>query len=111
MPDLDHAMARDLADLLARFRDDFAIPQTPDGRDEIYLCGNSLGLQPKRAAQYVNDFLRDWAARGVRGHFEGEHPWLPYHEFLTPNLAALVGGLSDEVVAMNSLTVNLHLLM
>ncbi|MFT3883733.1 MAG: kynureninase [Gemmatales bacterium] len=77
----------------------------------FYFCGNSLGLQPRRTADYVNEFLRDWAAMGVRGHFEGEHPWLPYHEFLTAGLASLTGALPNEIVAMNSLTVNLHLMM
>jgi kynureninase len=108
---LDHARALDRQDPLRRFRDEFHFPKTPHGQDEIYLCGNSLGLQPKRTAAYVNEFLGDWAAKGVRGHFEGQHPWLPYHEFLTEGLASVTGALPHEVVAMNSLTVNLHLMM
>lgn len=101
----------DCNDELARFRAEFHIPKTTEGKDEIYLCGNSLGLQPRRTTACVNEFLDDWATRGVRGHFEGRNPWLPYHEFLTSGLASLTGSLPTEVVAMNSLTVNLHLMM
>jgi kynureninase len=108
---LDFAHRLDRDDPLARFRSQFHIPHTSEGQEEIYLCGNSLGLQPKRTAEYVGEFLRDWAAMGVRGHFEGNHPWLPYHEFLTEGLATMVGAKPHEVVAMNSLTVNLHLMM
>lgn len=108
---LDGARRLDREDPLTRFRGQFHIPKSADGQDEIYLCGNSLGLQPKRTAEYVGEFLRDWAAMGVRGHFEGKHPWLPYHELLTEGLAALVGAEPHEVVTMNSLTVNLHLMM
>jgi kynureninase len=108
---LETAQRLDREDPLARFRDQFHIPRTAEGRGEIYFCGNSLGLQPKRTADYVNEFLKDWAALGVRGHFQGAHPWLPYHEYLTAGLAALTGAAPDEVVAMNSLTVNLHLMM
>ena len=107
----DCAQRLDREDRLARFRSEFHIPKSAHGQDEIYLCGNSLGLQPVRTAEYVGEFLNDWAAMGVRGHFEGRHPWLPYHEFLTEGLAALVGAQPTEVVAMNSLTVNLHLMM
>lgn len=108
---LDYARRLDREDPLARFRGEFHIPKDPDGRDEIYLCGNSLGLQPKRTAGYVAEFLDDWAKLGVRGHFEPQHAWLPYHEFLAAGLAAVVGAQPNEVVAMNSLTVNLHLMM
>ena len=108
---LDGTRRLDREDILARFRTQFHIPKMATGQEEIYLCGNSLGLQPKRTTEYVGEFLRDWAAMGVRGHFEGKHPWLPYHEFLTEGLAALVGAEPHEVVAMNSLTVNLHLMM
>lgn len=105
------AQRLDREDPLSRLRAQFHIPRQADGSEAIYLCGNSLGLQPKRTAEYVSEFLKDWAAMGVRGHFEGAHPWLPYHEFLTAGLAALTGAKPDEVVAMNSLTVNLHLMM
>ncbi|HQR05336.1 MAG TPA: kynureninase [Gemmatales bacterium] len=101
----------DRDDVLSPFRGLFHIPRDGQGRDEIYFCGNSLGLQPRRTTNYVNEFLVDWAAMGVRGHFEGKHPWLPYHEFLTDGLASLAGAERCEIVAMNSLTVNLHLMM
>ncbi len=92
------------------YRSDFHIPQV-NGRDAIYLCGNSLGLQPRKVKEYVNAELEDWATLGVEGHLHARHPWLPYHEFLTQSMARLVGAHASEVVVMNSLTVNLHLLM
>lgn len=92
------------------YRSDFHIPQV-NGRDAIYLCGNSLGLQPNKVKEYVNAELEDWATLGVEGHLHARHPWLPYHEFLTQSMARLVGAHASEVVVMNSLTVNLHLLM
>ena len=92
------------------FRDQFHIPPV-DGKDSIYLCGNSLGLQPKKVKEYVTEVLDDWATLGVEGHTQAKYPWLPYHEFLTSSMARLVGGKESEVVTMNSLTVNLHLLM
>jgi kynureninase len=92
------------------YRDQFHIPKV-HGKESIYLCGNSLGLQPKKVKEYVNAELDDWAALGVEGHLHARHPWLPYHEFLTPNMARLVGANASEVVVMNSLTVNLHLLL
>ena len=108
---LDHALALDAADSLASMRDAFHIPKQADGSDEIYLCGNSLGLQPKKAAQYVQDELQQWQKLGVKGHFSGDYPWMPYHEFLAEPMAELVGAKPSEVVVMNSLTVNLHLMM
>jgi kynureninase len=109
----DEAYAHELdaADPLAKFRDKFCIPPGPDGHDCVYLTGNSLGLQPKKAKQYINEELEDWARVGVEGHFHGRHPWLPYHEELTASTARLVGALPSEVVVMNTLTVNLHLMM
>src|SRR5688572_14581154 len=92
------------------YRDNFHIPQI-NGKDSIYLCGNSLGLQPKKVKEYVDAELEDWAALGVEGHLHARHPWLPYHEFLTKSMSSLVGAFPSEVVVMNSLTVNLHLLM
>ncbi len=77
----------------------------------IYLAGNSLGLQPRKARSYVEHELEDWARLGVDGHLEARHPWLPYHEFLTEQVARLVGAQPEEVVVMNTLTVNLHLMM
>lgn len=82
-----------------------------NGKDAIYLCGNSLGLMPIKAREYVNAELDDWARLGVEGHLHATHPWLPYHEFLTDQMAHLVGAKSSEVVVMNSLTTNLHLLL
>jgi kynureninase len=93
-----------------KYRDQFHIPLV-NGKESIYLCGNSLGLQPKKVKEYVNEELDDWAALGVEGHLHARHPWLPYHEFLTKSMADLVGAHQSEVVVMNSLTVNLHLLM
>ena len=95
---------------IGQYRDHFHIPPFRN-KDCIYLCGNSLGLQPKQAKEYVNQELEDWATLGVEGHLHARHPWLPYHEFLTASMARLVGGRTSEVVVMNSLTVNLHLLM
>ena len=92
------------------YRDQFHIPKI-NGKDSIYLCGNSLGLQPKKVKEYVNEELEDWATLGVEGHIHARHPWLPYHEFLTQSMSRLVGAKESEVVVMNSLTVNLHLLM
>ncbi|MBT3536767.1 MAG: kynureninase, partial [Rhodospirillaceae bacterium] len=101
----------DSEDPLARFRDQFHIPKAEDGAETIYFCGNSLGLQPRITADYVVAELEQWKEHGVKGHFEGDYPWMPYHEFLTDGMATLVGGEAGEVVAMNSLTVNLHLMM
>ncbi len=101
----------DQDDPLGAFRKRFHIPKRENGEEETYFCGNSLGLQPKSAPAYVQEALEAWARMGVRGHFEGKHPWLPYHEFATEKLARLMGALPLEVAAMNSLTANLHLLM
>ena len=109
--DADAASALDAADPLASLRDEFHLPEGPDGVPQIYLVGNSLGAVPRAAAGYVNAELERWARLGAAAHFEGELAWLPYHELLTEPLARLVGGHPSEVVAMNSLTVNLHLLM
>ncbi len=108
---LEFARRLDAADPLASMRAQFLMPRGPDGREQLYLCGNSLGLQPRRAAALVNEVLTSWAQRAVEGHFHGEHPWYPYHEFVREPGARLVGGLPHEVVFMNGLTVNLHLLM
>lgn len=107
---LDAARAHDAADPLAHFRSRFHIPQH-EGRDQQYFCGNSLGLQPRAVREAIDQELQDWAALGVEGHFKGRNPWMPYHEFVRAGLAHLVGAKESEVVAMNSLTTNLHLLM
>jgi kynureninase len=104
------AAALDAADPLARFRDAFHIPPHGTG-DQHYFCGNSLGLQPRAVRQALLDELDDWAVHGVEGHFQGRFPWMPYHAFLREGLATLVGAEPSEVVAMNSLSVNLHLMM
>jgi kynureninase len=98
-------------DPLAAYRERFYIPKNPDGTDAVYLCGHSLGLQPKTARAYLEQEMKDWERLGVEGHFQARHPWMPYHELLTASTARLVGTLPEEVVIMNSLTVNLHLLM
>lgn len=110
-PGPEFAAAMDRRDPLAGFRQRFHIPKTRDGRDCVYLCGHSLGLQPKTAQFYVEQELEDWARLAVEGHFHARHPWLTYHRLLTEQTAALVGGQPGEVVVMNSLTVNLHLMM
>jgi kynureninase len=107
----DRADEFDRADPLAGFRDKFHIPRNSSGSELIYFTGNSLGLQPKPAREYVEEELDDWARLGVEGHLRGEHPWLAYHEFLTEPMARVIGAKPIETVVMNSLTVNLHLLM
>ena len=100
----------DAADPLAGFREQFHIPPHGDG-EKIYLCGNSLGLQPRAAETLLQEELDDWRRLGVEGHFEARRPWMPYHEQFAAPLARLVGAEPDEVVCMNTLTVNLHLMM
>lgn len=105
------ARSLDQGDPLAHLREQFHIPLGPDGYPCVYLCGNSLGLQPKAARAFVEQELDDWARLGVEGHFRGKSPWYPYHEQFRETGARLVGAKPGEVVFMNSLTVNLHLLM
>lgn len=104
------ALTADAADPLGSFRNEFHIPQQ-EGRDIAYFCGNSLGLQPRVVRQAVIDELDYWAELAVEGHFRGRLPWMDYHEFVRDDLASIVGAKPIEVVAMNSLSVNLHLLM
>ncbi len=104
------AIAADERDPLKLYRGCFLIPKTKGG-DCVYLCGHSLGLQPQTAAAYVDQELKDWAELGVEGHFHAKNPWMPYHRLLTEQTAELVGAKPLEVVVMNSLTVNLHLMM
>ena len=108
---LDYAKQQDTLDELANYREQFHIPKDKNGNELIYLCGNSLGLQPKSTKAYINQELEDWANLGVEGHTEAKNPWLPYHEFLTDATAKLVGAKPIEVVTMNSLTANLHFMM
>ncbi|MEZ6097298.1 MAG: kynureninase [Pirellulaceae bacterium] len=105
------ALQLDAADNLNRYRNEFFIPVTESGNEQVYFVGNSLGLQPRQTADLLNEELENWRRLGVRGHFTGRFPWMPYHEFLTSAMAFLVGARDDEVVMMNSLTANLHLMM
>lgn len=105
-----YALQQDAQDDLRHFREQFFIPQH-EGQKQAYFCGNSLGLQPKSLAEALTEELNNWAQNGVEGHFHGKHPWMPYHEFVRDSLASVVGAMPSEVVAMNSLSVNLHLMM
>ena len=104
------ALARDAVDPLAAFRGEFLIPPHGTG-EQVYLCGNSLGLQPRGVRAALLDELDDWRDLAVEAHFRGKHPWMPYHNEVREHLAELVGALPSEVVAMNSLTANLHLML
>lgn len=109
--DLQCARAQDAADPLREFRARFALPRDAHGAPLTYLCGHSLGLMPLSARELMSEELDDWARLGVEGHEHARRPWIPYHENLTPGLAALTGAHHSEVVAMNSLTANLHLML
>lgn len=104
------ARSLDRADSLSHFRKQFHIPQVK-GKASIYLCGNSLGLQPRSTEKWLKEELNDWARLGVEGHFHAKRPWLHYHQFSKKILARITGAKPTEVVAMNQLTVNLHLMM
>lgn len=107
---LAFAQGLDQQDPLRSYRDQFLFPRH-QGRPVLYFCGNSLGLQPKSVRTALLAELDQWETHGVEGHFRGEHPWMYYHKFLTSQTARLVGALPHEVVVMNTLTVNLHLMM
>lgn len=107
---LDHARMRDALDPLRDFRERFNFPEL-NGKRALYFTGNSLGLQPKAAREALETELEDWARHGVEGHFHARNPWFSYHERFAEDAAALVGAQPGEVVMMNALTVNLHLLM
>lgn len=107
---LAFAKQMDDADSLKCYRDKFYFPMM-NGREVIYFTGNSLGLQPKATQNYVLNELEDWATFGVEGHFHARKPWLSYHEEFAEPLAKIVGATPDEIIVMNQLTVNLHLLM
>ena len=107
---LDDICQLDAEDPLRRYRGQFLFPAHEDG-EQTYLCGNSLGLQPRAAAEAVRREMTAWSERGVEGHFQGEPPWTRYHEALRGPLSRLCGALGTEVTTMNTLTVNLHLLM
>lgn len=108
---LSSAKEMDGRDPLTSYRDRFHFPEPKSGVEPIYFTGNSLGLMPKKAREYVDAELEDWARFAVEGHLHARHPWLPYHEFLTEQMARVIGAKPIETVVMNSLTVNLHLLM
>ena len=107
---LDYAKMMDSQDFLASYRERFYIPQV-NGKDAFYFTGNSLGLQPKSTKDFLQQELDDWALYGVEGHFHANNPWVAYHKILTQPFARLVGAKPTEVVAMNGLTVNLHLML
>ena len=110
MDSIVYAKSLDSQDNLSEIRNLFHIPRK-NNTDFTYLCGHSLGLQPKNTSSFVNQELEDWRNLGVLGHFDAKNPWYPYHEFLNKQSANIVGALEEEVVVMNSLTVNLHLLL
>ena len=97
-------------DALKKYRDHFHFPQV-NGKDVIYFTGNSLGLQPKKANEFVDEIMQDWRELAVEGHFYAEKPWWDYHERLTKPLTKIVGAKENEVSVMNTLTANLHFLM
>jgi kynureninase len=107
---LEAARQLDQQDPMRDFRGRFFIPHS-DGKPDIYFVGNSLGLLPKTTERHLKQALDQWAELGVRGHLLGERPWMEYHTYLTDSMARLVGGQPNEVVTMNTLTVNLHLMM
>ena len=108
---LDYAKQLDQEDPISYLRNEFHIPRDKQGKEWLYFTGNSLGLQPKITSKYIEQELDDWANFGVEGHFEAKNPWLSYHELLTDTMAKVVGAKPVEVVVMNTLTTNLHLLM
>ncbi|OSZ78099.1 kynureninase [Chitinophagaceae bacterium IBVUCB1] len=107
---LEFAQGLDNTDTLFSYRERFRFPQHND-KDVHYFCGNSLGLQPKSVSYLMQQELEDWARHGVEGHFQARNPWFSYHHLFSERLAKIVGAKKDEVVATNTLTVNLHLLM
>jgi len=109
--DFAFAQEMDATDPLRSYRDRFHLPLTKKGNPYLYFTGNSLGCQPKTTAKFIQTELEDWQYFGVEGHFHARNPWMPYHEFLTEAMARIVGAKPEEVIVMNALTVNLHLMM
>ncbi len=109
--DIDFAQLLDQEDTLQKFRFSFHIPKQKNGKDFLYFCGNSLGLQPVSVQQILLEELEDWKNLGVEGHFHARRPWMPYHELFNEKLSKVVGALPEEIVVMNTLTTNLHLMM
>lgn len=108
---LAFALELDKQDSISFMQEKFYFPKRENGEKYIYLCGNSLGLQSKNTEDFVKQELEDWKKLGVEGHFHATNPWLPYHEFLSESYSKIVGSKVNEVVAMNTLSVNLHLMM
>src|SRR6478736_5744744 len=106
----EYARGLDANDALRGYRDEFIFPKV-DGKQVIYFTGNSLGLQPKRTKAYVDEVMNDWANLAVEGHFYAEKPWWDYHERFAEPLSKIVGAKPSEITVMNTLTVNLHLMM
>src|SRR6478672_6756249 len=109
--DDNFALQLDAEDPLRSFRDKFHLPLGENGEPLIYFAGNSLGLMPKTARKLVEQELEDWAELGVDAHLEAETPWYTYHENLREPMARIIGAKPVEVICMNSLTVNIHLMM
>ena len=104
------AQQLDTKDPLAKYRNEFIFPQI-NNKNAIYFTGNSLGLQPKLAQSYVNEIMNDWGNLAVEGHFQADKPWWDYHERFAKKLSKVVGAKPKEITVMNTLTVNLHLMM
>ena len=93
----DFASELDVKDELKNYRNEFHIPLQKNAEEHIYMCGNSLGLQPKRTKEYLNQELEDWATFGVEGHFHAKNPWMPYHEFLIESYSKIVGAKKSKL--------------
>jgi len=106
----EFAQQLDAKDELRNYRDEFFFPKV-NGKEVIYFTGNSLGLQSKRTKTYVDEVMTDWANLAVEGHFYSEKPWWDYHERFAAPLSVIVGAKPCEITVMNTLTVNLHLMM
>ncbi len=107
----EFAKSLDAKDKLKSYRQRFHFPKQKDGSQKLYFCGNSLGLEPKNTGDYIDEVIEDWRTYGVDGHTDAEYPWMPYHEFLAKPMAKIVGAKESEVIIMNTLSVNLHLMM
>ena len=106
---ISHARDLDQSDQLRDFRSKFNFPIDDQGNEQLYFTGHSLGLMPKQTKDYLEETLSSWSNRAVEGHFKGEHPWMYSHDQVSKQMASIVGAKEDEVVIMNTLTVNLHL--
>ena len=102
----EYAQEMDQNDPMRKYQNEFHLPIQKNGEPFVYLCGNSLGLQPNSTREAIEQELKDWENYGVEGHFHAKNPWMPYHEFLTNAMAKVVGAKPIEVVVMNTLSVN-----